>query len=158
MSAPITDQSPSSGRPVSNGDPDHVEMPDPRTSPKTTRAPSSRQHEPANVRFARMSEDTRLHAERTGHSFRPRLPRRSIRVRLAVLFFAVFVASGAVLLAVTAAAWRSRTGDSVARAVPVPAGQNPAAGITQHGSDRHQLVIASAIALAIMALVSLAVG
>jgi signal transduction histidine kinase len=79
-------------------------------------------------------------------------------VRLAVLFFAVFLASGAVLLVVTVAVWQSRTGGVVATAVPVPAGQDPATGITQHGSDRHQLLIASAIALPIMALVSLAVG
>ena len=35
---------------------------------------------------------------------------------------------------------------------------NPATGVTQHSSDRHQLLIASAIALAIMAALSLAVG
>ena len=79
-------------------------------------------------------------------------------MRLAVLFFAVFLASGAVLLAVTVAVWQSRTGNVAATAVPAPAGRNPATGITQHGSDRHQLLIASAIALAIMAGVSLAVG
>jgi signal transduction histidine kinase len=105
-----------------------------------------------------MSEDTPPRSERAGQSFRPHLPRRTIRVRLAVLFFAVFLASGAVLLAVTVAVWLSRTGGPVARAVPVPAGQNATTGISQHGSDRHQLLIASAIALTIMALVSLAVG
>jgi signal transduction histidine kinase len=81
-------------------------------------------------------------------------------VRLAVLFFAVFVASGAAMLAVTVAVWQSRTGDLTVRAVPVAAGrlENPATGITQHSSDRHQLLIASGIGLAIMAGVSLAVG
>jgi signal transduction histidine kinase len=101
-----------------------------------------------------MSEDTRPLLARAGHGL---VPRRTIRVRLAVLFFAVFLASGAVLLAVTVAVWQGRTGD-VATAVPVPAGQSPATGITQHSSDRHQLLIASAIALAIMAGLSLAVG
>jgi signal transduction histidine kinase len=56
--------------------------------------------------------------------------------------------------------WQSRTGDLTARAVPVRTGslRNPASGITQHSSDRHQLLIASGIGLAIMAGVSLAVG
>jgi signal transduction histidine kinase len=40
----------------------------------------------------------------------------------------------------------------------MPAGQNPTIGIAQHGSDRHQLLIASAIALVIMAGLSLAIG
>jgi signal transduction histidine kinase len=85
--------------------------------------------------------------------------RRTVRVRFAVLFFAVFLVTGAVLLAVTVAVWQSRT-HSLMSAVPVPAGslKNPAAGITQHSSDRHQLLIASVIALAVMAALSLAVG
>jgi signal transduction histidine kinase len=106
-----------------------------------------------------MSEGTPLRPERAGQSFRPRLPRRTIRVRLAVLFLAVFLASGTVLLAVTVAVWQGRTGGNLTVA-PVPTGslRNPATGFTQHSSDRRQLLIASAIALAIMALVSLAVG
>ncbi len=102
----------------------------------------------------------RLRRQRVGHNFRPRRPRRTIRVRLAVLFFAVFLASGVVLLAVTVAVWQGRTGDLTAHAVPVPIGslQNQATGITQHSSDRHQLLIASGTALAIMAGASLAVG
>ena len=92
----------------------------------------------------------------TGHGFRSRLPRRTVRVRLAVLFFAVFLASGAVLLAITVVVWQSRTGP-VAHATPGRL-RNPAIGITEHGSDRHQLLIASGIALAIMAAGSLAVG
>jgi signal transduction histidine kinase len=91
----------------------------------------------------------------------PRRRRRTIRVRLAVLFFAVFLASGAVLLVVTVAVWQGRTGDLTAHAVPVPTGSlpNPGTGITtQHSSDRHQLLIASGTALAIMAGASLAVG
>jgi signal transduction histidine kinase len=90
--------------------------------------------------------------------FLPRLPPRTIRVRLALLFFAVFVVSAAVLLAVTIAVWQSRTGGVVATAVPVPAGASAGSGVTQHSSDRHELVIASAIALVIMAALSLAVG
>ncbi len=103
-----------------------------------------------------MSEQTR--AEQGEQGFPPRRLRSTIRVRLAALFFAVFLASGAVLLLVTVVVWQSRTGDLVATAVPTPIAQNPATGITQHGSDRHELLVASAIALAIMAFVSLAVG
>jgi signal transduction histidine kinase len=100
----------------------------------------------------------RLRTRLGGRGFRPRLPRRTIRVRLALLFFAVFLASGAALLAVTVAVWQGRTGDLTA--VPGPTGslQNRASGITQHSSDRHQLLIASGIALAIMAGLSLVVG
>jgi signal transduction histidine kinase len=98
-----------------------------------------------------------LRPKLTGHSFRARLPRRTIRVRLAVLFFAVFLASGAALLAVTVAVWEGRTGAHVVRA---PAGSllHPAIGIGQQNVDRHQLLIASGIALAIMGGLSLALG
>src|SRR5436190_23927397 len=99
----------------------------------------------------------RLHPQLTRHSFRPRLPRRTIRVRLAVLFFAVFLASGAALLAVTVAVWQGRTTTHVTHA---PAGRllNPAVGVTQHSSDRRELLIASGIALGIMGGLSLALG
>lgn len=98
----------------------------------------------------------RLRPKLTGRSLRPRLPRRTIRVRLAALFFAVFLASGAALLAVTVAVWQGRTGGTA----HAPAGSllHPAIGVTQHSSDRHQLLIASGIAFAIMAGASLAVG
>jgi signal transduction histidine kinase len=93
------------------------------------------------------------------HRFRPRLPRRTIRVRLALLCFGVFLASGVALLAVTVAVWQRRTGGTthVARA---PAGSvlHPAVGIAQHSSDSRQLLIASGIALAIMAALSLALA
>ena len=93
----------------------------------------------------------------TGHSFRPRLPKRTIRVRLAGLFFAVFLATGAALLAITVVVWQATT---MTHTTHAPAGRlrNPAIGITQHSTDRHQLLIASAIALAIMAGLSLALG
>jgi signal transduction histidine kinase len=93
------------------------------------------------------------------HSLRPRLPRRTIRVRLAVLFFAVFLASGAALLAVTVVLWLGRTGGTT-HVTRAPAGSlvNPAIGVTQHSSDRRELLIASGIALATMAGLSLGVG
>lgn len=100
----------------------------------------------------------RLRPELTGHSFRLRLPRRTIRVRLAILVFAVFLASGIAVLAVTVAVWQGRTGELTA--VPAPPGslRNPAVGVTQHSSDRRELLIASGIALAMMGGLSLALG
>ncbi len=99
----------------------------------------------------------RLRPRLGGRSFRRRAPRRTIRVRLAVLFFAVFLASGAALLAVTVEVWQGRTGGVTHKA---PAGSllHPAVGVIQHSSDRYQLLIASGIALAIMAGLSLALG
>jgi signal transduction histidine kinase len=112
------------------------------------------------------------------HRFRPRLPRRTIRVRLALLCFGVFLASGVALLAVTVAVWQGTSSVSVVTRAPqsLPRGVsrspanrrsprgNPARArsgpspFAQHGSDRRQLLIASGIALAIMAVLSLALG
>jgi signal transduction histidine kinase len=103
-----------------------------------------------------MKDEMRLRTERAGHGFQPRLPRPTIRVRLAALVFAVFFAAEAALLAVTVAVWQGRTTNLIA--VPVPIGQSPATGITQHSSDRHELLIAAGIALAIMAGASLALA
>jgi signal transduction histidine kinase len=96
------------------------------------------------------------------------MPRRTIRVRLALLCFGAFLASGVALLAVTVVVWQSTTAvRSVAHApvAGVPSrralnthaqrGGTPAA---QHGTDRRQLLIASAIALAVMAVLSLVLG
>jgi signal transduction histidine kinase len=103
----------------------------------------------------------RLRPGLTEHSFRPRLPRRTIRVRLAVLFFVVFLASGGALLVLTVQVWQGRSsGTTSTGAVRAPAGSPPRSviSITQHSSDRHQLLVASGIALAIMAGLSLALG
>jgi hypothetical protein len=43
------------------------------------------------------------------HRFRARLPRRTIRVRLALLCVGVFLASGVAMLTVTVAVWQSTT-------------------------------------------------
>jgi signal transduction histidine kinase len=74
-------------------------------------------------------------------------------VRLTALLFAVFLGSGAVLLAVTFAIFQGRTGNTL-HAVPVGLQTR----ITPASSDQHQLLIASGIALAIMAGVSIALG
>jgi len=100
----------------------------------------------------------RFRTQFTSRNFRARLLRRTIRVRLAVLVFAMFVASGAALLAVTVAVWLSRTGGFHTAHAPAGSLRNPAIGIIQHSSDRHQLLIAAGVALAIMAGLSLALG
>jgi len=83
-------------------------------------------------------------------------------VRLSVLLFAVFLTSGAGLLVVTVLVWQGRTGSTggTMHVVPAPAGSqlNQAVGVTEHRSDRHQLLIASGIALVVMAGASLAIG
>ena len=95
-----------------------------------------------------------------------RRPRSTIRARLARFYFGAFLVTGAVLLAVTVALWQGgsrvratsvaavpRRGDRGRLAVP---GGGPL--VVQHSSDLHQLIIAAAIALALMAAVSLALG
>ena len=100
----------------------------------------------------------RFRTQFTSRNFRARLLRRTIRVRLAVLVFAMFVASGAALLAVTVAVWLSRTGGFHTAHAPAGSLRNPAVGVIPHSSDRHQLLIAAGIALAVMACLSLALG
>lgn len=98
--------------------------------------------------------------------FRGRPRRRTIRVRLALLCFVVFLISGVLTLIVAIVVWQSTTGvDMVAHAVPQPAvGHNATlgpGGVTpamQHGTDRRQLLIASGVGLSIMAGLSLVLG
>ncbi|MGH2849465.1 MAG: sensor histidine kinase [Solirubrobacteraceae bacterium] len=84
------------------------------------------------------------------------MPRRTIRVRLAVSFVVTCLASGAALLGVTAAVWEGTT--AALSASPSGRLQTVTAGVNQHSSDWHQLLIASAAALAIMAGICLGLG
>jgi signal transduction histidine kinase len=85
---------------------------------------------------------------------------------MALSYWGLFVASGAVLLAVTAALWQGESitiahmpGSAAGRPPPGAAGQAGPGGVTTvHGSDLKQLLILSGIALAIMAVVSLMFG
>ncbi len=95
----------------------------------------------------------KLRPHRIGNASHPRLPRRTIRVRLALQFFAVFLAAGTVLLVVTFSIWQSRT--NALRATP---GSGGGEQITPVSSDAHQLLIASGIALALMAGASILIG
>jgi signal transduction histidine kinase len=100
----------------------------------------------------------RFHRRMTGHRLPRHLPQRTIRMRLTLIHWGLFVASGAVLLAITFAlsVALSNVGSSGSRgrqgAASLPSGT---AG--QH-SPGHQLLIVSALALAIMAIPAISVG
>ena len=112
----------------------------------------------------------RLRPPLTGHGVGWHLPRRSLRVRLALACWGVFVVSGVPLLAVTVGLWQGTTsssgGASGSHAAPGqglpanPAGQHHSESLStvQHSFDLHQLLIVSAIALLIMAVPAIAVG
>jgi signal transduction histidine kinase len=85
--------------------------------------------------------------------------RRTLRMRLAVLYGGVFFATGTVLLAfVLGVFW---TGQSVQETVPAD-GQGAPAGTSiaqhQHNTDLHALLIASAIGLLAMVVISAVLG
>ncbi len=107
------------------------------------------------------------------------LPRRTVRARLALFYFVVFALSSAVLLAATVGLWQGRSSVAVssravavprsafggtlpaqpspAHAVPVPA-HLALPQVVQHTSDLHQLLIAAALALALVAAFSVLLG
>jgi signal transduction histidine kinase len=119
----------------------------------------------------------------TGHGLGWHRPRRSLRVRLALACWGVFVVSGVPLLAVTVGLWQGTTssgGSSGSRAAPgqvaAPgsvtgpagsaargspgnsAGQQHSVSSVQHSFDLHQLIVVSGIALVIMAVPAIAAG
>ena len=111
---------------------------------------------------------------------RLRLPGRTVRVRLTALYGILFLVSGAVLLAIASGVAVARS--SSVRAVPAPNQAMPGSALaqaqariqvlqaqlqnlqsqaaSQPGQDKlpHQLLIASLIALAIMTVISVALG
>jgi signal transduction histidine kinase len=112
----------------------------------------------------------RLRPPLAGHGVGWHLPRRSLRVRLALACWGVFVVSGVPLLAVTVGLWQGTTsssgGASGSHAAPGqglpanPASQHHSESLStvQHSFDLHQLLIVSAIALLIMAVPAIAAG
>jgi two-component system, OmpR family, sensor histidine kinase VanS len=108
------------------------------------------------------------------------LPSRTVRLRLTVLYSGLFLVSGAVLLAITyllvrrgsrpnllvpggepnaPRALKEAMGNpDVARYVRHVAEQQYARAVSLHADDLHQVLIRSGIALAIMTVVSIAVG
>jgi signal transduction histidine kinase len=104
---------------------------------------------------------------------RLRLPGRTVRVRLTVLYGILFFVSGAVLLAIASgvavarsasvravpAAGQARPGSALARAqARIQMLQSQTASQAGQGKLPHQLLIASLIALAIMTVISVALG
>jgi signal transduction histidine kinase len=92
-----------------------------------------------------------------------RLPRPTFRVRLAFSYWGLFVASGAVLLAVTIGLWQGVSATKAHPAGPggggpVPGARHPRGVPTVQGSDLPQLLIVAGIALTLMAIVSIGSG
>jgi signal transduction histidine kinase len=95
------------------------------------------------------------------------LPRPTVRLRLTLLYGALFLISGAVLLAITYVLFRNSTGVNLI----VPGGPaRPSSGLREMAErafdaaerrrteELHQLLVQSGIALAIMTVVSIALG
>ena len=107
-------------------------------------------------------------AARHRAAIRPPMPRRTVRLRLTILYGLLFLASGAALLAVTYGLVDSRlTSDLVSHSPaqgatgsgPVTAPPSVAESLrAQQAADLHQLLIQSGSALAIMAVAALALG
>jgi len=95
-------------------------------------------------------------------------PRRTVRLRLTVWYGGLFFLSGAALLAITYAlvvqAFTAKTGPVAACTRPgygchaITAGRARAAALQQHSAVLHELLTRSAVALAVMALLSVALG
>lgn len=119
----------------------------------------------------------RLRPARTGRGLGWHRPRRSLRVRLALACWGIFVVSGVPLLALTVGLWQGTTSSGGASGsaaapgqVPGPAGSaaggipgNPAGhrqsgSFSQHSFELHQLLFVSGIALVIMAVPAVAAG
>jgi signal transduction histidine kinase len=95
------------------------------------------------------------------------MPRPSVRLRLTLLYSALFLVSGAVLLAITYVLFQRATGINLIVPTMEPNLSPHARSVVEskfadlesnHADDLHQLLIQSGIALAIMTLVSLALG
>jgi signal transduction histidine kinase len=112
----------------------------------------------------------RSHPRRTWRSLRVRMPRRTIRMRLTLVYWGLFVASGAALLVVTVALWQGSTGGAFPPVPPWLSGHLPersplppaydqrAIGEVQHRFDLDHLLVVSAIALGFMAVLAIAIG
>jgi hypothetical protein len=89
--------------------------------------------------------------------FRPRPPRRTARLRLALLYGCVFIGCGAGLLGLTYLLTARSSGFSVR--LPGPPGHIPfppgkfatILGQSQHAADLHSLLLMSGVALGLMA-------
>ena len=97
-----------------------------------------------------------------------RLPVGSIRMRLTVAYWLLFIVSGAAMLLLTVGLWHGLTtgGSSGASAKSAPGGTSRGAAtnivtgidVSQHSLDSLELVIAAGVALAVAALPAMALG
>jgi signal transduction histidine kinase len=110
-----------------------------------------------------------LRGRRTATAFRPHTPRRTVRLRLTLIYGALFLVSGAGLLGITYALVdsqlsrpvRTSTGpaSSDTRGAIVRASVTTANSLrTQQATELHQLLVNSGIALGAMLVISIALG
>jgi signal transduction histidine kinase len=83
------------------------------------------------------------------------VPRRTVRTRLALLYGGLFLVSGTALLAIANLPLR---GSSSVSAQVGGSSPGSAIAVAQHGADLHLLAIASAVALVVMAVLSVGFG
>ncbi|MBO0774096.1 MAG: HAMP domain-containing protein, partial [Actinobacteria bacterium] len=105
-----------------------------------------------------------------GWALNPRLPVRTVRTRLTLLYGALFLVSGAALLAIAyTLTWNATKPPGTTRGhiIRHPGNQRPAHTLrepkpdllaSQHATVMHQLLISCVIALAITAVLSIALG
>jgi signal transduction histidine kinase len=94
-------------------------------------------------------------------TWRPRrrvLPRRSVRLRLTVLYTALFLLSGAVLLVITGGVGASVSSVSAVSTKGVGTQPSQPEAAHMHAAVSHALLVGSAVALGIMTVVSLVLG
>ncbi len=97
---------------------------------------------------------------------RLRPPRRTIRLRLTVTYFLLFVISAAGLLALTILLWHAVSGTAITSGesggrrghISPGAAGRPIGVSIQNNADLHHLVIAAAIALAVFAAIAIGLG
>jgi signal transduction histidine kinase len=108
-----------------------------------------------------------IHLRLSQPVFRPHLPQRSVRLRLTLLYGCLFLLSGAGLLAITYLLVQNALAGPIGTSGGTPP-RSPSGGIVhasadnglpaQQAADLHQLIVQSAIALAIMAVISIGLG
>ena len=102
-------------------------------------------------------------------AFRPHLPRRTVRLRLTLLYGCLFLVSGAGLLAITYVLVNNRLSSPIRSSGGLPPLSGSSGIVTapaptrnafraQQAADLHQFLVQSGIALAIMAVVSVGLG
>src|SRR5215472_8180642 len=107
-----------------------------------------------------------LHSRLSTLAFWPHLPRRTVHLRLTFLYGSLFLLSGAALLAITYALVHNALSGPLTTAGSPPQNASgrivrghPTGGLLpQEAAGLHQLLVQSAIALAIMAVVSIGLG